>query len=92
MRSPRRHREPDSPCPLHTLATMSDTEENSAAAQMTHEEPAELPTPPAGAAAEEQDAAGADDVEAAEQPASKPQFDIVSTRTDLLRLFCPLLY
>lgn len=79
-------------CLVHLTATMSDTEEHSAAAQMNQEEPAELPTPPAGAAAEEQDAAGADEVEAAEQPANKPQFDIVSTRSDLLRLLCPLLY
>lgn len=68
---------------------MSDTQEHSAAAQMNQEEAAELPAPPAEAAAEEQDEAGADDVEAAAQPANKPQFDIVSTRTDLRRLWCP---
>lgn len=64
---------------------MSDTEEHSAAAQMNQEEPAELPAPPAEAAAEEQDAAGADEVEAAEQPQPPAKFDIVSTRSDLLR-------
>lgn len=58
---------------------------------MNQEEPAELPAPPAEVQAEEQDAADADDVEAAAQPANKPQFDIVSTRSDLLKGYCSLL-